>query len=106
MSATGQLERRTRKNGGKRVQTVLRVSDEGRYLGDILLDGRNRVWRHAKSIPADIVLRALLAFTRQGELCGRLARKSDGRTYLWFVVGAVEEGTSEGEGQNELKAAG
>jgi hypothetical protein len=102
MNAMGQLERQTQKTSGKRVQTVLRVSEEGRYAGDILLDGAGRVWRHAKTIPADVVLRVLLSFTRQGEVCGQLVRRSDGQTYHWFVVGALPAA----EGECELRVAG
>jgi hypothetical protein len=101
MNATGQFQRSSRKNSGKRVQTVLRVCEEGRYSGDILLDANNRVWRHASTIPPDIVLRVLLSFTRQGEVCGELVRRSDGRNYLWFVVGAVADEVNDNESENE-----
>ena len=57
---------------GKRVQTVLRVSEGERYLGDVLLDGSNRVWRRADTIPADVVLKVLVGYSRQGETCGRV----------------------------------
>jgi len=101
MSTTGQLERRSQKATGKRVQTVLRVADEGRYAGDILLDANNRVWRHARTIPSDVVLRVLLSYTRESEVSGELVRQRDGRTYQWFVVGALADG--EGEG-NEINS--
>jgi hypothetical protein len=75
----------------KRVQTVLRVAQNERYVGDILLDARGRVWRHADTIPSDIVLKAMLAHVRQGEPCGHLVGRLDGRSYAWFVVGAFDE---------------
>jgi hypothetical protein len=72
---------------GKKVAAVLRVSAGDRYLGDILLDGRDRVWRRADTIPAEIVLKALAAHTRgaeRGEVVGRL----DGQEYRWFLMGS------------------
>jgi hypothetical protein len=72
-----------------RVQTVLRVSDGSRFVGDVVLDANNRVWRRAVTIPSDIVLKAVVAFTRQDEACGRLTSRGDGREYLWHVVGAM-----------------
>lgn len=90
-----------------RVQTVLRVSAGERYLGDVLLDARGRVWRKAGPIPADVVLKALLAFSRQGEVCGELVGRLDGRTYVWFVVGALPLGEAGpgGEAVGELLSA-
>jgi hypothetical protein len=111
MSATSQLQQRGRKNASKRVQTVLRVAEDGRYAGDVLLDGNNRVWRHARTIPADVVLRVLRSFTRQGEVCGTLVRNSDGQRYEWFVVGAMAEGQEvereeDGAEEVEFRVAG
>lgn len=74
-----------------RVQTVMRVSEGERYVGDILLDGKGRVWRHADTIPADVVLKALIANRRQGEPCGELLSRADGRLYFWHVIGALAE---------------
>ncbi|MFO0881673.1 MAG: hypothetical protein U0840_30615 [Gemmataceae bacterium] len=67
--------------------TVLRVAQEERYVGDILLNQRGRVWRHASSIPADVVLKVLVAHRRQGDLCGQFLSRLDGRNYRWFLVG-------------------
>jgi hypothetical protein len=72
-----------------RVQTVLRVSEGERYVGDILLDGQGRVWRHADTIPSDVVFKALVQHTRQDETCGKLVGRKDGRSYLWYVVGGL-----------------
>jgi hypothetical protein len=83
---------------------VLRVWEGERYLGDVLLDGNNRIWRHARTIPSDVVLRVLVAFTRQGETGGQMVRQRDGQSYLWHVVGAVAATADESE--CELAAAG
>jgi hypothetical protein len=72
-----------------RVQTVLRVAEAERYVGDILLDGGGKVWRHADTIPSDIVLKAVVLHTRQDETCGKLTARKDGRVYLWYVVGGL-----------------
>lgn len=72
-----------------RVRKVLRVAVGERYVGDILLDARGRVWRHADTIPADVVLKAMLAHNRQGDVCGRLVGLRDGQAYSWVVVGAL-----------------
>jgi hypothetical protein len=74
-----------------RVESVLRVAVEDRFLGDILLDGDGRVWRHADTIPPDVVLKAILAHGRRGEVCGKLVGLKDGRTYSWFSVSALAE---------------
>lgn len=74
-----------------RVQTILRVAQGERFVGDVLLDEQGRVWRHADTIPADVVLKALLAFTRQGEVCGTVRPRKGGRDFAWFVVGALAE---------------
>src|SRR4051794_23383281 len=98
MSTAMLIERpATRPVAGKRVQTVLRVSEGERYLGDVLLDGGNRVWRRADTIPPDVVLKILVGYSRQGEACGRVVGRGDGRVYLWFVVGALPGTTGEGE---------
>src|SRR5262249_52912973 len=81
-------ERQGRKG---RVGTVGRGAAGGRYVGGILLDARGRVWRHADTIPADVVLKTLVAVRRQTEVCGRFVGRTDGRVYLWYVVGAVPE---------------
>jgi hypothetical protein len=73
----------------KRVQTVLRVSEGERYVGDILLDGQQRVWRRANTIPPDVVLKVLMGFTRQGETCGKVFARGDNRAFLWHLVGSL-----------------
>jgi hypothetical protein len=91
MIATFGEMRQAREARGGRVQSVLRVAVEDRYLGDILLDRDGRVWRHADTIPADVVLKAMLANGRRGEVCGQMVGLKDGRNYSWFVVGALAE---------------
>ena len=47
------------------------------------------------TIPSDVVLKALIAHTRQEDMCGSITSRSDNRIYLWYVVGglaAVEAG--------------
>jgi hypothetical protein len=92
------------RRGPSKVQTVLRVSQGEMYIGDILLDGKGRVWRHADTIPSDIVLKAMIQHNRADEMCGTLTSRRDGRTYLWYVVGglaaveaAADTGTDTGE---------
>ena len=82
-------EARKQQAKGGRVQTVLRVAEGERYVGDILIDRKGRVWRHADTIPADVVLKALVAHRRGGEPCGRVVSLRDGRTYSWVVLGAL-----------------
>jgi hypothetical protein len=92
MSAT-MKERRTRPQS--RVQTVLRVSEGERYVGDILLDAEDRVWRHADTIPSDVVFKALFGYSRRDERGGKLKSRKDGRVYFWHVVGLGLESLSE-----------
>jgi hypothetical protein len=73
-----------------RVQAVLRVARGDRYVGDVLIDRKGRVWRHADTIPSDVVLKAMLA-RRRGDVCGQLVGLRDGRVYSWVVVGATAE---------------
>ena len=73
-----------KKKAGK-VRSVLRVLRGGLWLGDVLLDRRGRVWRHVESVPADVVLKALAAFTR-GESRGEMVGRRDGLTYAWHEV--------------------
>jgi hypothetical protein len=81
-----------KKRGGK-VKSVLRVKRDELWIGDILLDRRGRVWRHVDSIPPDIVLKAMAAFTR-GEERGELVGRRCGLNYKWQVVGLEEEAVS------------
>ena len=87
-----------------RVRTILRVAEGDRYVGDILLDEKNRVWRHADTIPPDIVLKALGLVSKKDESCGTLLGR-DKRTYTWFVVGAMADvgRAAENEGGAETK---
>ena len=70
----------------KKVTSVLRVAAGEQYVGDILLDGKNRVWRHADTIPTDVVLKALMAFARRGDSCGQVISRRDEQTYSWVVM--------------------
>lgn len=75
----------------KKVTAVLRVLAGDRYLGDILLDRKGRVWRKATTLPADVVLKALVAFTRRGEQRGVVVGLKDGGEYSWYLLGSEVE---------------
>jgi hypothetical protein len=98
MTAT-MCEQRPVRQRKTRVQTVLRVAQGEMYIGDILLDGKGRVWRHANTIPPDIVLKSMIQHNRHDENCGTLTSRGDGRTYFWYVVGglAAAEASEMGE---------
>lgn len=91
MNAILQHSHEDRFSRNRRVRTVLRVAQEDRYVGDILLDAQGKVWRHASTIPSDVVLKVFLAHLRQSEVCGQLVSRTDGRTYSWVVVGLLHE---------------
>jgi hypothetical protein len=55
-----------------------------RFVGDILLNSRGRIWRHADSVPTEVVLKILLAHTRNEQSHG-LAHSRDGRVYDWAI---------------------
>jgi len=66
--------------------TTLRVAEGTRFLGEVLLDGSDRVWRHARNIPKDVVLKVLVAYTRQCQNFGKVTGRKDGRDYYWLAV--------------------
>src|SRR5262245_61024816 len=96
------VKRKKAKRAGK-VRTTLRVVRGGLWVGDILLDRKDRVWRHVDSVPADIVLKAMAAATR-GESAGELLGRRDGLTYAWHVV-TEPESASESQVVPELAEA-
>ena len=65
-----------------KVRSVLRVTHGDRWVGDILIDGRQRIWRHADTIPRDVALKVLFAFTRQAD-AGAVIGRDTGWTYSW-----------------------
>ena len=65
---------------------TLRVAEGTRFLGEVLLDECDRVWRHARNIPKDVVLKVLVAYTRQSQTYGKVSGRKDGRDYYWLVV--------------------
>ena len=84
---TAMLSQRTAKTAQtptKKVSTVIRVAAGEQYVGDILLDRRHRVWRRAEPLPADVVLKILLAYSRRGETCGQVVGLRDGQIYSWI----------------------
>ena len=75
---------RTRRN---KVKSVLRVRHGERWIGDILIAGRQRVWRHADTVPADVVLKILFAFTRQTmPTSGQVVGRDTGWVYSWELA--------------------
>jgi len=74
----------------KKVASVLRVASGDRYLGDVLLDRKGRVWRRADTIPPEVVLKALLARTRDGHEAGVIEARS-GERFNWFLMGGEVE---------------
>ena len=71
----------------KKVAAVLRVSSGEWYAGDILVDRRGRVHHAADTLPADVVMKALVAYTRQKRTGGDVASRRDGEIYTWLLVG-------------------
>ena len=69
-----------------KVRSVLRVTHGDRWVGDILIDGRDRIWRHADTIPRDVVAKILFAFTRRPDLIGAVVGGDTGWTYSWQVA--------------------
>jgi hypothetical protein len=65
---------------------LIRISEEGFPIGDVLLDGLERVLKHDGRIPRDVVLKALVLYTRCGQLVGEAASRENGRTYAWDVI--------------------
>jgi hypothetical protein len=66
---------------------VIRVAVGSFFVGEIHLDAQNRVRRRADTVPSDIVLKVLVKLTRQGDTCGKLVGRKDGREFYWYVVG-------------------
>jgi hypothetical protein len=65
---------------------ILRISQGGCAVGDVLLDGLERVLRRDAAIPRDVVLKALVLYTRRHVLIGEVVSREDGRTYAWDVL--------------------
>jgi hypothetical protein len=68
---------------------TIRVTRGRSFVGDILVAEEYRVLRADSAVPKDVVLKALVQFTRAPELSGEL-RGRDGRAYGWMVVDPVE----------------
>lgn len=91
-AASHQRAKRTKTS--RWVTRVLRVGTADLFVGDILLDQNLRVRGHATSVPSDIVLKVLVANTRQGETCGKLTGR-DGLEYFWSLIDAAKELSEE-----------
>jgi hypothetical protein len=95
----GQGRKGRRGNGQTRTGArVVRVMVGSDWIGDVHLDGRNRVRSRAASVPADIVLKLLVQATRRGESDGVLVGgPKDSREFTWFVVAPEQDCTAEQE---------
>ncbi|MBY0231741.1 MAG: hypothetical protein K2W96_20840 [Gemmataceae bacterium] len=69
----------------KKVAAVLRVSSGSWYAGDILIDRKGRVHHASDVVPRDVVLKALMAFTR-GRRAAEVVSSENGESYAWFEV--------------------
>jgi len=69
------------------ITTTFLVLDEDGLVGEIILDDRDRVVHAGSDIPKDVVLKALVAFTRCNEEAGWVRSRQDHRLYSWQVMG-------------------
>src|ERR1700722_10946362 len=68
------------------VSEILRISEGDFVVGDVLLDGLERVLRCDAGVPRDVVLKALVLYTRRNILIGEVVSSTNGRTYAWDVL--------------------
>lgn len=73
----------TAPNGG---YEILRISEGGFPVGDVLLDGLERMLKSGAGVPKDVVFKALVLYTRRGQLIGEVVSRENGRTYAWDVL--------------------
>jgi hypothetical protein len=67
--------------------TIVEVFKDKAWLGDIFISDDERVLKRGPEVPRDVVLKVLVAMTRQDETAGAV-RGRDGQAYTWQVVGA------------------
>jgi hypothetical protein len=79
---TGEMRRTQR----SKVRAVLRVMHGERWVGDILVDARKRIWRHADAIPREIVLKVYHAFTHRADPAGAVAGRDIPWIYSWHLA--------------------
>ena len=65
---------------------LLRISEGEFAVGDVLLDGLERVLKCVAGVPRDVVLKALVLYTRRNQLLGEVVSRENGRTYAWDVL--------------------
>jgi hypothetical protein len=65
---------------------LMRITEAGRLVGRVLLDGLERVLRRDRRIPRDVALKALVLYSRRCQLAGEVVSREDGRTYAWDVL--------------------
>jgi hypothetical protein len=68
------------------TNTILHVTRGKVFLGEIILDDRDRVRQADRGIPKDVVLKALVLYTRGDDLAGAIAGR-DGKSYRWQFIG-------------------
>jgi hypothetical protein len=87
ISTTGTQGRRPGMGQARQTttSTILHVTRGKVFLGEIIMDGRDRV-RHAdQRIPKDVVLKALVQYTHGDDLAGAIAGR-DGKRYGWQLI--------------------
>ena len=68
---------------------TIRVTRGRAFVGDLLVGEEHRLLQADATVPKDVVLKALVQFTREPELAGELWGR-DGRQYSWMLLEAVE----------------
>ena len=68
------------------TNTILHVTRGKVFLGEIILDGKDRVRQADHGIPRDVVLKALVLYTRGNDLTGSIDGR-DGKSYRWQFIG-------------------
>ena len=68
------------------VSEILRITEGDFVVGDVRLDGLERVLECDAGVPRDVVLKALVLYTRRNVLVGEVVSRENGRTYAWDVL--------------------
>ena len=68
------------------VSEILRITEGDFVVGDVLLDDVERVLERGAGVPRDVVLKALVLYTRRNILIGEVVSRENGRTYAWDVL--------------------
>ncbi len=65
---------------------ILRITEGDFVVGDVLLDGLERVLTCDAAVPRNVALKALVLYTRRNVLIGEVVSRANGRTYAWDVL--------------------